>query len=64
MLTQAIAAFGFFRLFRRVDDVAAGAITAFGLVNSAAVTVGTMFSATALQTAVRDGEGAGLSRPG
>jgi hypothetical protein len=49
VLTQALAAFGFFRLFRGIDDVAAGALTAFGLVNSVAVMVATMFSTTALR---------------
>ena len=37
VLTQALAAVGFFRLFRTVNATAAGAVAAFGLVNSAAV---------------------------
>lgn len=37
VLTQALAALGFFRLFRPVDATAAGAVAAFGLVNSTAV---------------------------
>jgi hypothetical protein len=52
VLTQSLAALGFFRLFRRVNPVAAGAITAFGLLNALSVLIATAFSATALQVAV------------
>jgi len=52
VLTQAVAALGFFRLFRPVDRLAAGAIAAFGLVNAVVVLVATMFSATALEVAL------------
>lgn len=52
VLTQAIAALGFFKLFRSVNSLAAGSIAAFGLVNSVVVLVGTMCSATALDWAL------------
>lgn len=52
VLTQALAALWFFRLFRRADAFAAGAIAAFGLVNAIVILVGVMFSATALETAL------------
>ncbi len=51
VLTQALAAVWFFKLFRRENSLAAGAIAAFGLVNAAAITVATAFSATALAVA-------------
>jgi hypothetical protein len=57
VLTQAIAALCFYLLYRRVHAVAAGAVTAFGLMNSVAVMVGTMFSATALGVALRGDAG-------
>jgi hypothetical protein len=52
VLTQALAALGFFVLFRRVDGVAAGSVAAFGLVNAVVVLVATAFSATALEVAI------------
>ena len=52
VLTQALAALLFFKLFRRVDAVAAGAIAAFGLVNSVVILVAAVFSATALDVAL------------
>jgi len=55
VLTQALAAVGFFLVFRRVNPVGAASITAFGLVNSVVILVATAFSATALQVAVRGG---------
>jgi hypothetical protein len=55
VLTQALAAVGFFLVFRRVNPVGAASITAFGLVNSVVVLVATAFSATALQVALRGG---------
>jgi Domain of unknown function (DUF4386) len=55
VLTQAVAALWFFKLFRSFDSFAAGALAAFGLINSVAVLVGTMFSATALELAVSGG---------
>jgi hypothetical protein len=48
VLTQALAAIWFYRLFRGVDPVAAGSIAAFGLVNAIAI----MGSAAMLATAV------------
>jgi hypothetical protein len=48
VLTQALAALWFFKLFRQQNAFAAGAITAFGLVNAVAILVATAFSATAL----------------
>ena len=55
VLSQALAAVGFFLVFRRVNSAGAASITAFGLVNSAVVLVATAFSATALQVALRGG---------
>src|SRR4051794_36170759 len=54
VITQALTAVWFFRLFRGVDDVAAACITAFGLVNATAILVSAAFLATALQTALGD----------
>ena len=55
VLSQALAAAGFFLVFRRVNSAGAASITAFGLVNSAVILVATAFSATALQVALRGG---------
>src|SRR6476646_4180955 len=52
VLSQALAAVGFFLVFRRVSSVGAASITGFGLVNSVVVLVATAFSATALQVAL------------
>lgn len=51
VLTQALAAIWFFKLFRRENSFAAGSIAAFGLVNAVAIVVATAFSATALMVA-------------
>ncbi len=48
VITQALVALWFFRLFRSVDAVAAGAIAAFGLVNAVAILVSAGLLATAL----------------
>ena len=55
VLAQALAAVGFFLVFRRVDSVGAASITAFGLVNCVVVLMAIVFSATALQVALRGG---------
>ena len=52
VLSQALAALWFFRLFRPVDAFAAGAIAAFGLVNAVAILVSAACVATALQVAL------------
>ncbi len=52
VLAQALAALWFFRLFRSVDDFAAGAIAVFGLVNAIAVMASASLLATALQVAL------------
>ncbi len=59
VLTQALAALWFFRLFRAVDSFAAGAIAAFGLVNATAILASAGFLATALDVATSDGGTAG-----
>lgn len=51
VLTQALAAVWFFKLFRSENSFAAGSIAAFGLVNAAAILVATAFSATAVAVA-------------
>ena len=43
VLSQALAALWFFRLFRSVDSFSAGGIAAFGLVNAVAVLVSAVF---------------------
>ncbi len=48
---QALAALWFFRLFRAVDDFAAGAIAVFGFINSVAIMVSAACLATALEAA-------------
>jgi Domain of unknown function (DUF4386) len=55
VLSQALAAVGFFLVFRRVNSAGAASVTAFGLVNSVVVLVATGFSATALQVALPGG---------
>lgn len=57
VLTQAVAAVWFWRLFRPVQPVAAGSIAAFGLVNSVVLLVAAAFSATALEVALRGDAG-------
>jgi Domain of unknown function (DUF4386) len=52
VVTQALAALWFYRLFRPVDDFAAGSIAVFGLVNAIAVLVSSAMLATALQVAL------------
>lgn len=59
ILMQSLAALWFFKLFRAVNSLAAGAIAAFGFMNAAAILVATMFSATALEVAVDDSPAAG-----
>jgi hypothetical protein len=56
VVTQALAALYFFKLFRGVNTLAAGSLAAFGLINSVAIMIATGFSATALQVAI-DGVG-------
>ena len=51
ILTQALAAMWFYKLFRRYNSFAAGSIAAFGMVNAAAILVATAFSVTALVVA-------------
>jgi hypothetical protein len=53
VVAQALAAMCVLALFRPVDRVAAAAVAAFGLVNSVVVLVGTTFTATALEIALR-----------
>jgi hypothetical protein len=52
VLTQALAALYFFKLFRDMNSFAAGSLAAFGFMNSAAILVATAFSATALEVAL------------
>lgn len=56
IVAQALAALGFFALFRRGSPVAAWAIAAFGLMNSAAVVAGTAAALTAMRIALLPGE--------
>ncbi|MET0415694.1 MAG: DUF4386 domain-containing protein [Actinoplanes sp.] len=50
VLTQALTAGWFYRLFRSADPVNAAGIAAFGLMNAAAILVSAALLATALQT--------------
>lgn len=52
VITQTLTALWFFRLFRSVDDFAAGATAVFGLVNAIAVLGSAAFLTTALQVAL------------
>jgi hypothetical protein len=61
VVTQALAALYFFKLFRGVNTFAAGSLAAFGLINSVAIMIATAFSATALQVAI---DGVGNPRAG
>jgi hypothetical protein len=51
VLTQALAAVWFYRLFRSVDSFAAGLIAAFGMVNAVAIMGSAAVLATALDVA-------------
>lgn len=55
VLTQALAAVWFLRLFRSVDAVEAGTLAAFGLVNATAILVSAGAIATALEVALDPG---------
>jgi hypothetical protein len=52
VVTQALAALWFYRLFRPVDSFAAGAIGVFGVVNAIVILASAAFLATALQVAL------------
>ena len=52
VLTQALAALWFFKLFRAASPVAAGSIAAFGLVNAVTILVSAALLATALEVAL------------
>ncbi len=52
VVTQALVALWFFRLFRGVDSVAAGAIACFGMVNAIAILGSAASLATALDVAL------------
>jgi hypothetical protein len=61
VVTQALVAVWFFRLFRSVDAVAAGTLAAFGLVNAVAILCSAASLATALDVA---GDGELAAAPG
>jgi len=52
VVTQALAAAWFYRLFRTADQLAAAGIAAFGLVNAVAILVSAALLATAVEVAV------------
>lgn len=52
VVTQALVALGFYRLFRSVDSFAAGAIAVFGMVNAIAILGSAASLATALDIAL------------
>ena len=49
VITQALVALWFYRLFRGVNSFAAGSLAAFGMVNAAAILVSAALLATALE---------------
>lgn len=51
VLTQAVAAVWFYKLFRTINQTAAWALAAFGIVNAVAILVSSVFMATALSVA-------------
>ncbi|MEV4508620.1 DUF4386 domain-containing protein [Dactylosporangium sp. NPDC049525] len=51
VITQALAAVWFYRLFRTVDQVAAGSIAAFGLINAVVILVSAALLGTAVDVA-------------
>lgn len=55
VVTQALAALWFYRLFRSVDAFAAGCLAAFGLVNAVAILTSAAFLATTIQVAADPG---------
>lgn len=57
VVTQALAALWFYKLFRPVDAFAAGAIAVFGTVNAVVVLGSAAFLATSLETALATGSG-------
>jgi Domain of unknown function (DUF4386) len=52
VLTQALVAVWFYKLFRTVSNTAAGSLAAFGLINSAAILSSAAFLVTALTVAL------------
>jgi Domain of unknown function (DUF4386) len=52
VLTQALAAVWFYKLFRTISGTAAGSLTAFGLINSTAILASAAFLVTALGVAL------------
>ncbi len=60
VITQALTAVWFFRLFRSVDAVAAGALAAFGLVNATAILMSATMIAGAFEVALDPGRIAGI----
>ena len=64
VITQALAAVWFFRLFRGVDPVAAGALAAFGLVNATAILMSASLIAAAFEVALDPALVAGVDPAG
>ena len=51
VVSQVVAALLFFRLFRRVDSLAAGSLAAFGFMNAVVILVAALFSIAAVEVA-------------
>lgn len=60
VLAQALTALAFYRLFRRVDNFAAGTLAIFGMINAVAILASAALLATALDVA----DDASLAAPG
>lgn len=52
VISQALLAMWFFKLFRSVNAFAAGVLATFGMVNAVAILMGTLFATTALHVAL------------
>lgn len=64
VITQALTAVWFFRLFRSVDAVAAGALAAFGLINATAILMSAVMIGAAFEVATDTGLVAGVDPAG
>ena len=59
MLTQALVAVWFYKLFRSISSTAVGSLAAFGLINGTAILSSAAFLVTALAVALDPGLSAG-----
>ena len=62
VITQALVAMWFFKLFRHVNSWAAGVLATFGMVNAVAVLMGALFASAALGVALDPAGAAGADQ--